>query len=97
MRIYGWPCFKLFDTTYSKDYLPKINDIIKYADVYTRYWDPEEDRDLKRRKEAELLVKEELASTYIKGYIVYDEDSKNKLINWGINPDKIIVKKDYYF
>lgn len=83
--------------TYSKDSLPKINDIIKYTDVYTRYWNSEEDRDLKRRKEAELLVKEELAPTYIKGYIVYDEKSKDKLIYWGINPNIIIVKKDYYF
>ncbi len=83
--------------TYSKESLPHINEIICYSDVYTQYWNKEEDRDLKRRKEAELLLKDELPPAYIKGYVVYDEQAKQKLVRFGIEPSRIIVKKEYYF
>lgn len=40
--------------------LNRIESYIKYSDVYAHRWDDEEDLDLKRRKEAELLLKNDL-------------------------------------
>lgn len=84
-------------TIYPKEELPNINNIIRYSDVYTKYWFSEDDLDLKRRKEAEILVKEELGPEYIKGYVVYNANAKDKLLGFGINPEKIVIKQDYYF
>ena len=84
-------------TIYPKEELSNINNLIRYSDVYTKYWISEEDRDLKRRKEAEILVKTELGPEYIKGYVVYNADAKEKLLNFGISSEKIVIKQDYYF
>lgn len=84
-------------TIYPKEELSNINNIIRSSDVYTKYWVSEEDRDLKRRKEAEILVKAELGPEYIKGYVVYNADAMNNLLDFGISPEKIVIKQDYYF
>ena len=82
---------------YTHEYLPKLNEIISFDDVYACNWKNEDDTDLKRRKEAELLIYSDLPSTYICGYIVYDEKSREKLIQYGIDEKRIVVKPDYYF
>lgn len=65
---------------YPKSELDRINDIIKYEDVYTKYWkDSGPFDDTKRRKEAELLVKDEIPPEYIRGFVVYNTNAKNNL------------------
>ncbi len=83
--------------TYPKESLAVIDEIINYDDVYTRFWINEDDRDLKRRKEAELLLKDELPPELVRGYVVYDEAAKDRLIGFGVNRERIVVKSDYYF
>ena len=82
---------------YKKEDLSRINDIVRYEDVYSTQWDSEEDRDLKRRKEAELLVNCDLPVTFICGYVVYNEIARQKLMKLGIIDDKIVVAPKYYF
>ena len=82
---------------YKKIQLPSINTIVKYDDVYSSRWDLESDLDLKRRKEAELLIKEDLAPQYVKGYVVYNETAKQRLVSMSIALDKIVVAPGYYF
>ena len=84
-------------STYQKEDLTRINEIICYSDVYAQFWISEEDRDLKRKKEAELLVKDELGPQFVKGFIVYDSIAKDKLTGFGVNPDMVVVKSAYYF
>ena len=57
----------------------------------------EEDIDLKRRKEAELLIEKELPKEHICGYIVYNQEAKDKLTKYGINENKIVINPNYYF
>lgn len=45
---------------FAKERLAGIDEIVKYDDVYSSQWDTEADIDLKRRKEAELLIKNDL-------------------------------------
>lgn len=47
------------------------------------------DRDLKRRKQAEFLVKNDIPPEYIIGYVCYNQSSKERMINWKI-PENII-------
>lgn len=82
---------------YNRDKLNQISQIVKFEDVYSIYWNSDTDLDLKRRKEAELLIKNRLSPQYIKGYVVYSQESKQKLLGFGINEAKISVKPNYYF
>lgn len=82
---------------YPKEYLYKIHEFVKREDVYARYWISEDDLDLKRRKEAELLVKDELSASFICGYVVYNDESRERLVEYGIDASKIVVKESFYF
>ena len=82
---------------YTKDKLPIIDKIVRYDDVYSSRWDSDTDLDLKRRKEAELLIKNDLPVQFIKGFVVYNEQAKVKLMAMGVDPVKIAVRPEYYF
>lgn len=77
--------------------LPQITSFINPKDIYAKYWHDDNDRDLKRRKEAELLIKQELSPDYIKCYIVYNENAKEQLINYGIDEKRVAICPNYYF
>lgn len=82
---------------YEKKDLGRINDIVNYDDVYSSMWNSEEDLDLKRRKEAELLVGVDLTPQFIRGYVVYNDSAKQRLVNIGIDATKIVVAPGYFF
>ena len=82
---------------YTKDKLPQIDQIIKFDDVYSSQWNIEEDIDLKRRKEAELLVNCDLPAQYVRGYVVYNKEAKDQLMGIGIAAEMIVVARNYYF
>ena len=86
-----------FTSFYPKNMLSQIDEFVKYDDVFSSMWNIEEDRDLKRRKEAELLVKQDLPIQYVRGYVVYNETAKLRLISSGVAIEKIVVKPGYFF
>ena len=86
-----------FTKFYGSNQLSNLNEIISFDDVYAKYWNSEEDLDLKRRKEAELLVKEKLPREFICGFIVYSESAKLKLLGFGIDSRRVVVKPEFYF
>lgn len=69
---------------YNGDQLANIDEIIKYSEVYSQFWNQDNDIDLKRRKEAELLLKYYLKADFISGYVVYNDSAKNRLIEYGM-------------
>ena len=82
---------------FGKESLKDINEIIDYNDVYARYWNSDADLDLKRRKEAELLIKTDVPTKYIRGYVVYNDKAKAILRHHGIAEDMIKVAPNFYF
>ena len=82
---------------YSKNELAILDRFIKYDDVYSAYWNSEMDIDLKRRKEAELLINDDFPVQYIRGFVVYNETAKTRLINIGVAAELIVVKPGFYF
>lgn len=86
-----------FTSFYQKNMLPNIDEIVKYDDVFSSQWNIEEDLDLKRRKEAELLVRQDLPAQYVRGYVVYNERAKQRLIESGVAPEKIVAVPGYFF
>ena len=82
---------------YTKKDLPNLNNIVKVEDVYAKYWNDEYDLDLSRKRQAELLIKDEISPQYIAGYFVYNEDAKQRLVNLGVTQGQIRVVPQYYF
>ena len=82
---------------YPKEKLALIDNYVKIEDVFSTQWNIDNDIDLKRRKEAELLVNNDLGVQYIKGYVVYNEAAMERLISIGVASEKIVVRQNYYF
>ena len=66
-------------------------------DVYAKYWIDDVDTDLNRRKQAELLVRDEIPAQFISGFFVYNERAKQRLETMGVDFSKICVAPEYYF
>lgn len=86
-----------FTSVHREEEIENLFEIIDTKAIKSNQWSDENDLDLKRRKEAELLLIGDLGVDFIIGYAVYDERAKNRLIGFGVNEKKIIVKKDYYY
>jgi hypothetical protein len=80
---------------YDKSKILEVNDLVDLKAAYENDWTKE--RDLKRRKEAEFLVKDDVPNTGILGYICYSESVRAKLLALGINEKQVAVRKNYYF
>lgn len=83
--------------SYPGSLLNKIDDYVHCADVYARYWTDDKDTDLKRRKDAELLLEDDLPANYIAGFVVYNATAFSKLKALGIPEAKIAIRPEYYF
>ncbi|MBK8473048.1 MAG: DUF4433 domain-containing protein [Sphingobacteriales bacterium] len=86
-----------FTFQYTSENIQNIYTIIDKNAINAKYWRDENDLDKKRRKEAEFLVLGDITPAGILGYITYNETAKNRLINFGADAAKVIVKPEYYF
>ena len=77
--------------------LESVDEYVQYDEVFAYRWDDDEHLDLKRRKEAELLLKNDLPVQYIKGFVVYNLEAKQLLLSMGVDEKKVVVKPNYYF
>jgi predicted nucleic-acid-binding Zn-ribbon protein len=82
---------------YDSSMVSEIENLVDFQATKVKYWINENDLDLKRRKEAEFVVKEDLPVSCILGYICYSPDAKEKLLELGINDEQIWVNSNYYF
>ena len=78
-------------------FLDEVDEYVVYDDVYAVRWDGEDDIDLKRRKEAELLLKDDLPPQYLKGFVVYNEVAKQRLLSLGVKEEMVVVRSNFYF
>ncbi|UPQ80544.1 DUF4433 domain-containing protein [Flavobacterium azooxidireducens] len=88
---------KGFTLIYDDKKINEIESLIDFKAAYNKNWKDDTDLDLKRRKEAEFLVKNDVPNNSILGYICFSDVSKNKLIKMEIEETKIVVKPNYYF
>ncbi|UYQ92666.1 DUF4433 domain-containing protein [Chitinophaga horti] len=86
-----------FSLQYDRGNVDRILDLVDWDAVSSKYWNREDDLDLKRRKEAEFLVRQDIPVSAILGYIVYNEAAKARLTALGIEGAKIVIKPDAYF
>jgi len=86
-----------FSSQYSNADIHDIDNILDKKALAAKYWKTETDLDLKRRKEAEFLVLGDIAPTGILGYCVFNAEALSRMLTFGIEESKIIIRPDYYF
>ena len=72
--------------------------IIDWDAVKTHQWAGDGiETDIKRRKQAEFLIKQDIPFSLIRGFVCYSEKSKAELIARGVNEDMIRVFPSAYY
>jgi hypothetical protein len=87
---------KITDFYYPKD-VNEIETLIDRKAIDSKYWKDDNDLDLKRRKEAEFLVEGDIPISAVKGFVVYNNISKDILQKNGIQDKNIYVLPQCYF
>ena len=85
-----------FSSFYDQSNIDELENIIDKKAIDCKYWKDENDLDIKRRKEAEFLIRGDLPLSAIIGFCTYNEAAKKTIIDSGIQK-KVIVKPNYYF
>lgn len=86
-----------FSAQYTVADMQHIDTILDKNAIKAKYWRDENDLDRKRRKEAEFLVLSDIAQEAILGFITYNENAKNTVINFGADAANVHIKSDFYF
>jgi hypothetical protein len=86
-----------FTSQYSPDDIINLGNIIDRKALMKKYWQDENDLDLKRRKEAEFLVLGDIPIEGILGFVVYNQNAQTRMIGLGADATKVLIKSDYYF
>ena len=86
-----------FSAQYTVSDIINIDEIIDWNAVKAKYWKDENDLDRKRRKEAEFLVLGDIDKKAILGYVVFNDNAKKKMIDFGLEENQIHINPNYYF
>lgn len=95
--FYDGHAYDDFSTPYT--HLEDLSEVDHKA-TYAKYWRDDNDPDLKRRKQAEFLVYQELPFGYISHILTYDKASKNRVEDIIVENDHrpaVQLKPDFYF
>lgn len=86
-----------FTQFYSQNKIDELSQLVDAEAPWAKYWNDENDLDLKRRKQAEVLVQEDIPFDCIAGFAVYNQVAKSKLEQLGVASERIKIKSNYYF
>lgn len=86
-----------FSTQYNAKDIQNIDTFLDMNAINAKYWKDENDLDRKRRKEAEFLVLSDISIDAILGFIVSNENAKNRVIGFGADVANVHIKSDFYF
>lgn len=82
---------------YDKTKINELDNIIDWAAIKSHYWGGNENLNMKRKKQAELLLANDLPPELITGFVCYNEVAKNQLISYGVSDEKIKIFPQAYF
>ena len=87
----------MLTTFYDSSKIGDLPNIIDWTAVKTAYWGGQESLNLKRKKQAEFLVHEDVPKDVIAGFGCYNENAKNQLVEYGIDESIIKIIPNAYF
>ncbi|MFK7947875.1 MAG: DUF4433 domain-containing protein [Saprospiraceae bacterium] len=77
-----------FTTFYDKSSIKKLPTLVNWNAVKASFWGGHENLDIRRQKQAEFLVLEDIPFNYIFMLGCYNEKAYKRLVNMGINQNK---------
>lgn len=84
-------------TFFDKNKIADLPNIVDWNSVKASYWGGQDNLNIKRKKQAEFLVSDDIPTNLIFGFGCYDEVAKNKLIDFGIKEKDIkLIPNAYY-
>lgn len=87
----------MLTTFYDRSKINELPEIIDWQAVKAAYWGGHENLDIKRKKQAEFLIYEDVPADVIIGFVCYNDYARNKLIKFGIDKANIkIIPKAYF-
>lgn len=86
-----------YTTFYDKSKIQDLPKIVDWEAVNSSYWGGNENLNVKRKKQAEFLVADDLPSEFIVRFGCYNETAKKKLQTYGIQEDIIKVIPNKYY
>lgn len=82
---------------YDKSKIESLPKIIDWDSIVAQYWGGQENLNIKRKKQAEFLIKDDLSPNLIIGFGCYNSNAKVELINMGVEPSKIKEIPNAYY
>lgn len=86
-----------FTNYFSPKDISEIENQVDFKATKARFWKDDNDLDLKRRKETEFLIKQDLGYENILGFATFEDYSTDKLVELGIDEAKVVTKPTLYF
>lgn len=86
-----------YTTSYDVTMIAHLPAIIDWQAVRASFWGGLENLTLKRKKQSELLVAQDVEPEHIVGFVCYDGSSKNRLATLGCDVNKIEIKPSAYY
>jgi len=84
-------------TFYDKRSIINVRNIIDWTALRAGYWSGVENLNLKRKKQAEFLVRNDIPPELIINFGCYNQNAKNQLLNYGISDERIIIVPQAYY
>lgn len=82
---------------YDNTKINELPNIIDWNSIRAPFWGGQENLNIKRKKQAEFLVSDDLPGNFIIGFCCSNEETKVKLIGMSIQEDKIKVIPNAYY
>ena len=83
---------------YTPDKVGSIPELLDWDAIKAHQWSGEGiETDLKRRKQAEFLVKQDVAAECIYGYVCYNDNAKARLLAMGVPENMIKIFPNAYY
>ena len=86
-----------FSMFYDRSKISDLPKIVDWQSVKSLYWGGEDNLEVKRKKQAELLLANDIPANFLAGFVCYDETAKQRLIEMGIDAEKIKKYPQAYF
>jgi hypothetical protein len=86
-----------FTLFYDSPKITELSTIINWSAIKSSYWGGEDNLEVKRQKQAEFLSASDIPANLVHGFVCYSETAKQRLVEMGVDGDKIKIRPQDYF
>lgn len=86
-----------YSSIYDKTFIQKLPEIINWKAIIADYWGDDENQDIKRLKQAEFLIGEDIPLGLIHGIACYNINAQERLMKMGVEKELVKVFPKGYF